>query len=228
MKKRLILIALTIAVFLSSVIILSACDLNIQRFELTTNGAIFNSRTHFESWDGDTNHLNTRQLRTGQTVYVVSDTFLPAIFIFDGWFDGDDFLTRESSFVFTMPNRNVTLMQRWTNLNDNPIIDDPITNSRVPFLQKISSNWGVPNYYWGEFISPRYKHFDNPQYTYGGGPNAQPTDDWTAWWLEPYMHEFYPDCKYYIYFKIGFSHPHTAVTAWIRDIDHQFVLVCQQ
>ncbi|MCL2256252.1 MAG: hypothetical protein FWC11_05265 [Firmicutes bacterium] len=93
----------------------------------------------------------------------------------------------------------------------------------IPFIQQVNSNFGANN----EFIIPRYAYFDNDRHTYYGGPNAQPTywhdEDgtrhyWIAWWLNHYSHEviFGRD---EITFSIAFHHPHTAVTAWLRNVE---------
>jgi len=94
----------------------------------------------------------------------------------------------------------------------------------VPFTQRINSNFGSNL---DDFAPPLHFYFENDLYTYGGGPNAQPRYgyrpdgtrwEWTAWWLEHYEHEVIFG-EEEISFYIHFVHPHTAVTAWLRDVE---------
>jgi len=129
MKKKLISIILAIAMMATVAVAFAGCDIfNLpegdpisdcvtETYTLAVLGGnvIFDNQQHMNHWVGDCIDIpTTRELSEGQSVFVVLWSSFPPAYVFNGWFEGNTLIERESSFYFTMPNRAVTLRPVWT------------------------------------------------------------------------------------------------------------------
>jgi|GEM_PF-5176156 len=218
MRKKLLAIILTITMLLGAAFILPACNLpSFERFTLTVDGGgVFNNQSHFENWWNNPRNdaPNTRNLREGGQVYIADVYLRGGIVVFDGWFDGDELLSRDSGFTFTMPARNVVVTAKWTNLNDYPIPP----NETIPFSQRISSNnncvW-TGDYGWDEFTHPPYACSYNRYLARSGVFDLPIGNSFDFSPLHIYAMVFDYD---YLYVRIGLTHTHTGIQAWMSSV----------
>ena len=247
MRKKFFAIILAITMLIGVVFILPACDFDLSaRFTLTVEGGyIFVSQAQMEKWEWvdcwDEHPLNwnsppvTKSLRRGQQVFIYNVTHGAGFNTFTEWLDGDEKVSTERDFIFSMPNRNVVLTQRWTDLGLDDYCNDcrvygcqicnnigtPSLEQNIPFSQKINSNF-AGNYGWNKLVQPSYTStniisfvsydaFDLPI------RNTIEQSVGMGWWLYPhrYAMEIYND---YLYFTIVFTHPNTGIRAWLSNI----------